>query len=296
MTSCARAVMTVITWSCLTWAYLVWACLAGPAAADDPPRRIVSFNLCADQLVVALADPEQIVGLSPHAAEPKLSAVADQARAFRRLPWQAESTIPFNPDLVLVGAFDRAATQRMLRQLGFRVQRVELVNDLETARRQVREFADLLGHVERGEKLIGDIEAARRRLAQAPRPRDATALLVENGGYTVGPTSLAATLMTEAGFALPKGAPPGYGGFVPLEKLVTLRPDYLVLSSTVEAPDGQGALYLAHPVLRTLYPPSRRIILPSRYMLCGGPALIAALDYLTGVVTRLAADSGGLKP
>src|SRR6266550_5277575 len=115
MTNCARAVMAVIT-----------ACLAGPAAADEPPRRIVSFNLCADQLVVALADPEQIVGLSPHAAEPTLSAVAEQARAFRRLPWQAESTIPFNPDLILVGSFDRSVTQRMLRQLGFRVQQVDL--------------------------------------------------------------------------------------------------------------------------------------------------------------------------
>ena len=155
----------------------------------------------------------------------------------------------------------------------------------------MRELANLLGHVDRGEKLIREIEAARQRLAEAPRPHAATALLVENGGYTVGPASLAATLMTEAGFALPKGAPPGYGGFVPLEKLVTLRPDYLVLSTTVEAPDGQGALYLAHPVLRALYPPSRRIILPSRYTLCGGPALIAAFDYLTSVVTRLTADS-----
>jgi iron complex transport system substrate-binding protein len=282
LTRCASLLMTAIG--------AAWLCLLGPALADDPPRRIVSFNLCADQLVVALADPEQIVGLSPHAAEPTLSAVAEQARAFRRLPWQAESTIPFNPDLILVGAFDRSVTQRMLRQLGFRVRQIDLVNDLETARRQVRELAGLLGHVERGEKLIGDIEAARRRLAEAPRPRAATALLVENGGYTVGPTSLAATLMTEAGFALPKGAPPGYGGYVPLEKLVALRPDYLVLSKPVEAPDGQGALYLAHPALRALYPPSRRIILPSRYTLCGGPALVAAFDYLTGVMTRLAAE------
>jgi iron complex transport system substrate-binding protein len=119
---------------------------------------------------------------------------------------------------------------------------------------------------------------------------------VENGGYAVGSTSLATTLMTEAGFALPKGAPPGYGGYVPLEKLVALRPDYLVLSNSVEAPDGQGALYLTHPALRTLYPPSRRIILPSRYTLCGGPALVAAFDYLTGVVTRLARERVNAAP
>ena len=33
-----------------------------PAGAADPPRRVASFNVCADQLVVALADPDQIVG------------------------------------------------------------------------------------------------------------------------------------------------------------------------------------------------------------------------------------------
>ena len=61
----------------------------------------------------------------------------------------------------------------------------------------------------------------------------------------------------------------------------------LVVSNMLEVPDGQGALYLTHPALQELYPPSRRILLPSRYTLCGGPSLIAAFDYLTEVVTRL---------
>ena len=177
------------------------------AAAADPPRRIVSFNVCADQLVVALADPSQIAGLSPYAADPTLSTVADKARGFRRLGWQAESTIPLDPDLVLVGSWDRSLTQRLLRALGFRVVAVDVVADLAGAIAQIREFAALLGHPERGEALIAEIDAARQRLAQAPRPPASTALLVGNGGYTVGPASLAAALMTEAGLKPPPGAP-----------------------------------------------------------------------------------------
>jgi iron complex transport system substrate-binding protein len=76
---------------------------------------------------------------------------------------------------------------------------------------------------------------------------------------------------------------------VPLEKLIALHPDYLVMSILVEEANGQGALYLTHPALRALYPPERRILLPARYTICGGPSLIAGLDYLTEVVTRLAA-------
>jgi iron complex transport system substrate-binding protein len=94
-------------------------------------------------------------------------------------------------------------------------------------------------------------------------------------------------LMAEAGFVPPPGAPAGYGGYVPLEKLIVLHPDYLVVSSLIEQPDAQGAVYLTHPALLGLYPQARRIVLPSRYTLCGGPSLIAAFDYLTGIVTRL---------
>lgn len=260
------------------------------AIAAEPPRRVVSFNVCTDQLVVALADPSQVAGISPYASDPSISTVANEARAFRQVSWQLESTIPLDPDLVLVGfSWERSLMQQMLRALGFRVVKIDVVSDLAGAYAQIREVAGLLGHPHRGEALIAEIDAARQRLARASRLARSTALLVGNGGYTVGPASLAAALMNEAGLTPPPGAPDGYGGFVPLEKLIDLRPDVLVMSNALELPDGQGAVYLTHPALQRLYPMSRRIILPARYTLCGGPSLVAAFDYLTEVVTRLAA-------
>jgi iron complex transport system substrate-binding protein len=276
----------------LTWRVLV-LCLAlvasSSATAADPPRRVVSFNICADQLVVALAEPAQIAGLSPYATDPTLSAVADEARAFRRIQWHAESTIPLEPDLVLVGLRDRSVTQRLLTALGFRVVEVDFVSTIAAAREQIRQVAALLGQPARGEALLARLDAARRRLAAAPRPRASTALLVGHAGYTEGPTSLAAALMAEAGLKPPPGAPPGIGGYLALENLVMMRPDLLVQHNILEAPSDQGSVYLTHPALRALYPPSRRIELPGRYTLCGGPALVAGLDHLADALTRLAA-------
>jgi iron complex transport system substrate-binding protein len=266
---------------------MAWAGLAGAA---DAPRRIASFNVCADQLVMALADPDQIVGLSPYASDPNISVMADTARRYPRLALQAEAMVPLKPDLILVGTWDRPLTQRMLRTLGFRVVGVDLVSDIAEGVTQIRDVAALVGHPERGEALVAQVSAARRRLADAPRPPASTAMLVGSYGYTVGPKSLAGALLAEAGLKPPPGTPSGLGGYVPLEKLIMLQPDYLVVERASEAANGQGALYLRHPALRDLYPTSRRILLPSRYTLCAGPGLVAALDYLATVVTRLAAS------
>ena len=248
---------------------------------------MVSFNLCADQLVLALADPSQIAGLSPYAADPALSVMADKARAFRKLDWQAESTIALQPDLVFVGPNDRSMTRRMLISQGLRVVEAGFVSDLDSARRQIREMAELLGQKERGDKLLADLERARARLAAVSRKGGETALVVERGGYTQGPSSLAATLLSEAGLKPPAGAPAGYGGFIPLEKFLVLKPDLVFLKDPPKAATDQGAMFLVHPAMRDLYPPERRVALPTRYTMCGGPALIAAFDYMADAMGKL---------
>jgi iron complex transport system substrate-binding protein len=169
------------------------------------------------------------------------------------------------------------------------VVQVDQVGTIAAAREQIRAIADVLGQPERGEMLLARLAAARRRLASAPR--SSTALLVSHGGYVEGPASLAAGLLAAAGLTPPEGAPSGLGGFIPLERLVMLRPDLLVVHDPVGEPRDQGSVFLAHPAVRTLYPPSRRLVLPARYTLCGGPGLIAGLNYLAYELTRWATSA-----
>jgi iron complex transport system substrate-binding protein len=258
--------------------------LAAAAQADAAPR-VVSFNICADQLVVALADPAQIAGLSPYAADPAFSVVAEAARAYPRLAFQAEALVALAPDLVLVGPVDRPATRRMLTAAGLRVHETGLVTDLAAARVQIREVAALLGRAERGETLVAALDAAQRRLA-ALHPPARRVLVLERGGYAAGPQSLAGALVAAAGWRIADGAPAGLGGFISLERVIALGPDLLVLVDPPSQAADQGALLLTHPALRNLYPPERRIALPSRFTLCGGPAFVAALDYLADALAR----------
>src|SRR5438876_1155936 len=86
------------------------------AAADPAPRRIVSLNLCADQLVMALARPEHIASitwLSRSEGDPDLLALA------RRLPanhGSAEEVLAARPDLVIAGRYTTSTTRALLRR------------------------------------------------------------------------------------------------------------------------------------------------------------------------------------
>ncbi|MEZ5876333.1 MAG: hypothetical protein R3D43_00470 [Tepidamorphaceae bacterium] len=57
-------------------ALAAWLAALSPLAANDAPQRIVSVNMCADQLLLALADPQQIAALSWNATRRLLSFYA----------------------------------------------------------------------------------------------------------------------------------------------------------------------------------------------------------------------------
>jgi iron complex transport system substrate-binding protein len=250
------------------------------------PRHIVSFNLCADQLLLTLADRDQIAGLSPYALDPSLSVTTAKAAGIPRLDWEAESVVNLKPDLVLIGP--RSGTTRaMLEKFGVRIADVSLVTDLAGAQAQAREIGRLVGHPERGEQLAAELARAEAVLVAAALKTPRTALVVERGGYTEGSQTLIAAMLTAAGLRPPDSSPAGLGGFLSLEQLLIDAPDILVLKDPpVDAAD-QGALFITHPALRAKYPASRRIDLPARTTLCGGPALRDGLELLAGRIREL---------
>src|SRR3954471_22937984 len=71
-----RVVRCAIHGAMRKFAATLFLLLTAASAHAETPQRVVSFNLCADQLVVSLADPGQIAALSPYARDDHLSVVA----------------------------------------------------------------------------------------------------------------------------------------------------------------------------------------------------------------------------
>ncbi|HKT77579.1 MAG TPA: ABC transporter substrate-binding protein [Sphingobium sp.] len=239
-------------------------------AAPAPPRRVVSLNTCADQYVLALADPGQIAALSPYGHDPELSAAVGKARHFPVLKRPAEEVLAIRPDL-LVG-FPAGGTSVVGAPPGqWRTLGLGSADGFGAIKAQVRQVAAALGHVGRGEALIARME---RDLADLPRPRrGGVAAYYQRRGYMTGTGTLVDELIRRAGLTnlAAKLGKPALAQ-VPLEEMIAARPDFLIVEAGSEAVVDQGTEMLHHPVLRAI----PRIRVPQAWTVCGGPAYVEA--------------------
>ena len=100
---------------------VVAAFAAAATAAAEPLPRVASINVCADQHLLALADPEQILTVNWLAADPEESLMASEARRYTLNYGTAEELLKFAPDVVLAGTYTSPFTRTMLRRLGVSV-------------------------------------------------------------------------------------------------------------------------------------------------------------------------------
>jgi len=229
-----------------------------PATAWCAVERVVSLNLCTDQMLVLLA-PEKVVGLTPLARDPALSFVARQAAGLPVVRPSAEAVLRLHPDLVLAAPFGAQASVALLAALGLRVLRVGLPDDFSGIRAETRRLAAALGVPQRGEALIAAMD---ERLASLlPPPARHTAIAWEPRGYTSGPGTLMDAVLRAAGLT-------NVGTGRPLGREALLRdpPDLLVVPDAPDFPSLATAIF-EDPVLGKI----PRQALPPALTLCAGP-------------------------
>src|SRR5262245_61854111 len=94
----------------------VIAAAAWPVAAK--PVRIVSTNVCADQLALALADRAHVISVSSLATQPQISNFVEVAKGIPVNHARAEEIIQLKPDLVIGDVHTGAHANRMAAALG----------------------------------------------------------------------------------------------------------------------------------------------------------------------------------
>jgi iron complex transport system substrate-binding protein len=251
-------------------ALLLWATLT---CAE--PQKIVSLNLCTDQLLMLLADPNQIASLSKIVDDPNVSFLAKKAAEFRKNRGDAEEIFMNSPDLVVAGVYTEKATVQILQSLGVRVEIFPIEQNFDDIVENIRKMGLLVGHSDRAKRMINDfnirLEELRSGITERPR-----AAIYSANGYTTGTDTMSGQILKTAGFQnITEEVGMSFGGTLPLETLVMLQPDFVITGKAYPG-HSRSEEILKHPALR----PFKGITQTDAKWICGTPAVLDAVAEL----------------
>ncbi|WOI58374.1 ABC transporter substrate-binding protein [Palleronia sp. LCG004] len=256
---------------------------AGPDGATggmaDPPRRVVSINVCTDQLAMMLAGKDQLVSVSFIASDPRMSAMTDEAAAYPENHGRAEEIYLLAPDLVLAGIFSRTATVEMLRRLGIPVETFEDAESLSDIPGLIRQMGRALGREAEAQAIVAEFERDLATLRAEPEGLAPRAALYAPNGYAAGKTGLSGEILAAAGFDNAAGET---GGRMPLEQLAMADPD-LVLTSETYPGASRAEEILDHPVLDAFNTEGRTGRIRGAERVCGTPHVLRAIADLAAL-------------
>jgi iron complex transport system substrate-binding protein len=261
--------------------------VALPAQAAAPLPSVVSTGLCADLILLNVADPGQILSLSRQSQDPRVSPVAEAARAYPANRGSVEDLLYLKPDIALVYLGWTARRHAdLLASQGIRVIALPSPRNWSDALETTRRTAVQIGRGEVGR--IKTAEAERRMQALADRTRPDRLLYLRPSGGTAGKGTYIDDLIARLGLrnlAAEQGHT-GWGRF-PLERLVISPPDLFLLGYFDQARSLAGSAYGRHPLLRAILDATPALGVPSGAWGCGGLELVDAAEQIVTQLDRL---------
>jgi iron complex transport system substrate-binding protein len=206
------------------------------------------------------------------------------ARSLPSTNGSVEEVMALQPDLVISGNYTAPATRSAFAGLGLRLEEFGIASTVAESEAQVRRIAALVGHPDRGEKMVARIEATLAKASAPKNTRAISAVIWESGGIVAGDNTLIADLLRRTGFtnfAAARGL--GQAQVLPLERMLADPPEIILAAGNVYAQEDR---MLAHPALAGLKA-VRRARLDPALLWCGGPTIIKATSRLKEVRNTL---------
>ncbi len=274
--------------ACAAIALAAGAALCGASAfAGEPPRRVVSLNLCTDQMAMLVAGEGQLYSVSDLAVDPHSSVLVGEAGKYAINHGLAEEVFLMRPDLVLAGTYTTRATVDLLRRLGIRVEEFAPENSFDDIRAGFRRMGELLGQKARADGIVARMDRDLAALQANPRP-DVTVAAWEPNSYTSGTGTLVDAIIGAAGLTNIAGRL-GLTGMakLPLELLILSRPDMVAGENPHYAAPSVAQDNFVHPAFREVVRDAVSVPLPARLTICGGPFTVEAARMLQAAASRI---------
>ena len=263
-------------------------CSACAPAHAAPPSRIVSLNLCTDQILVDLVPRERIAAVTTLAGDASVSAVPERFAGIDATRGSAEDVLARDPDLIIAGAYTTAATVDLLRRLGRRVVVVALPDNIAGVRAVIGEIADAVGEAAAGARLVARMDERIARVRASTTGPTPAALVYQINNYTAGRGTIVDEALEIAGFRNAISTVRSFAnGQTALESIIAAPPDVMILASEPGDAATTAADNLRHPALARLLARVPHRVLPWPLWLCGTHNIATAIEQLAAARAAL---------
>ena len=266
-----------------------------PVAQENTPPtkpRVVSLDHCSDQYVLALADREQILALSP-AARSEYSYMRDKAVGIPTVRSTAEEVLMLGPDKVMRQWGGGYEATEVLTRFGLPVVKIQNGHSIKTMRNNLLIAGEALEQMDRAQALIDDFDARHARLLEFWETEKPSAIYITPSSSTTGGETYIDQLLNLGGVENLM-ANTGRTGWVPLnlEALALTPPDLVVTGYFDLKTNHQNHWSIArHNFLRQILKNTPTVHIPSDELSCSAWFNLYAAERILEARQKLLAPS-----
>lgn len=158
----------------------------------EHPKRIVSFSLSCDEILLGLVEPERIASVSYLCDDAGISHVVEKSKAVKErikgTP-SVERIMALKPDLVILGDWWTPDSIQTIRDMGISVYVYKTPYTVEDIKNAVREIADVVDAKQQGEAMIKEYDekiAKAQDVIKAANIKQEKKIVVMSGHGVIG--------------------------------------------------------------------------------------------------------------
>ncbi len=260
----------------------------------EKPKRIVSYSISTDEILLALVEPQRIAALSRLVDDPGVSSIVKEAKQVpdRVQGNSMEGVLTFKPDLVIIPDFHPPEMLQSARELGLKVYIYKTPSDIKGVKRSIRQIAALIGEKEKGEAVIDKMEErikqVQQRLAGIPATRRKRVIQLRSEGAFYAPDNSFGDVCRYAGVSdatLELKYPSAME--ITQEKVVELNPDIIFVPDWnydgKHNPGGEKQKILNNPSYRGM-----KAVQQGKVYTISGALVLTVSQYIADAVEEVA--------
>lgn len=279
-------------------AILAFALAGNAAGAPAKPQRVMSLNLCTDQVLLQLLPPERITSVTYLSRGPDTGWPAADASPVPVNYGTSEEVLAQHPDLVIAGTTSTLATRALLKKVGIALLELPAAESFDDIRKLTRTIGQAVGEEGKAESVLRQMDATLAELRATAPAKPISVVAWDGGGNVPGPATLFDAILTAAGglnIATRLNQNTLYGNYASfdLEQLVALNPELVIYGGSGNGRPDQVHQQVQHRLVRKMFA-GRQITYNETLFRCGLPQSADAAKQLRQSMQRaLAARRDG---